>query len=161
MNRECIPDVEYVVGPCVDNKTYFDECIVDMVNHFGKYRTRHFVVEVKKNQIAIGGYQKEEVGYLYTTTKYAVVVIYSETDVSWMWIGFADAMNRECIPDVGFVGRCVGNKTDFDGCIFYKVHHSGILQTRPHSGKDVVVVVGSLAFCWHFWNRVLCFVAEK
>jgi hypothetical protein len=83
MNRESIPDVEYVVGVNVDNKTYFDECIVDMVNHYGKYRTRHFVVEVKKNLFGIGGYQKEEVEYLYTMTKYAVVAMYAETGIWW------------------------------------------------------------------------------
>jgi hypothetical protein len=82
MNRESIP-VEFVVGVNVDNKTYFDECIVDMVNHFGKYRTRHFVVDVKKNQFAIGGYQKE-VAYLYTTKNCALVVMPSEMGVSCM-----------------------------------------------------------------------------
>jgi hypothetical protein len=45
LNKEFYPDVGFVVGVRVENKTDFDSCIVDKVNHSDKYRTRHLAVD--------------------------------------------------------------------------------------------------------------------
>jgi hypothetical protein len=178
LNKEFCPDAGFVVGGRVENKTDFDSCIVDKVNHSDKYRTRHLAVDAdsmkKKCNPDVGtdfGPKNIPVRILPVrrfVLENVVMVMVRDIDILVRILPVHLLVLEDVVMVVVEKDVVVVAGKDVVVVVVVVVVVDVVVVVGKYVvvvvvvGKDVVVVVvvGSLEFYWHSRNRVLYFVAK-